>query len=57
MDWNDLCESVSLAEGDIVRMLRRTVDVLAQIPQIPNISSTLSNNARDAGEMMKRFPI
>ncbi|MCC0177604.1 DEAD/DEAH box helicase [Waterburya agarophytonicola K14] len=57
MDWNELCESVSLAEGDIVRMLRRTVDVLSQIPQIPNISSTLSNNARDAGAMMKRFPI
>ncbi len=57
MDWNDLCESVSLAEGDLVRMLRRTVDVLSQIPQIPNISSTLSNNARDAVAMMKRFPI
>ena len=57
VDWNDLCEGVSLAEGDIVRMLRRTVDVLSQIPQIPNISSTLSNNAREAGSMMKRFPI
>ncbi|BAZ45324.1 DSH domain protein [Chondrocystis sp. NIES-4102] len=57
MDWNDLCEGVSLAEGDVVRMLRRTVDVLAQIPQIPNISSTLSNNAREASRMMKRFPI
>jgi superfamily II RNA helicase len=57
MDWNDLCESVSLAEGDIVRMLRRTVDVLSQIPQIPNISSTLSNNAREANSMMKRFPV
>lgn len=57
MDWNDLCESVSLAEGDIVRMLRRTVDVLSQIPQIPDISSTLSNNAREASSMMKRFPI
>ena len=57
MEWNDLCESVSLAEGDIVRMLRRTVDVLSQIPQIPNISSTLSNNAREVSAMMKRFPI
>ena len=57
MDWQDLCDSVSLAEGDIVRMLRRTVDVLSQIPQIPNISSTLSNNAREAHAMMKRFPI
>ena len=57
MDWNELCESVSLAEGDIVRMLRRTVDVLLQIPQIPNISAILSDNARDAAKMMKRFPI
>ena len=57
MNWQDLCDSSSLAEGDIVRMLRRTVDVLSQIPQIPNISSTLSNNAREANEMMKRFPI
>jgi superfamily II RNA helicase len=57
MNWMDLCDSSNLAEGDIVRMLRRTVDVLSQIPQIPNISSTLSNNAREANEMMKRFPI
>ncbi len=57
MDWQDLCDGVSLAEGDIVRMLRRTVDVLSQIPQIPNISSTLSNNAKEASMMMKRFPI
>jgi superfamily II RNA helicase len=57
MNWQDLCDSSSLAEGDVVRMLRRTVDVLSQIPQIPNISSTLSNNAREANEMMKRFPI
>ena len=56
-DWNELCESCSLAEGDIVRMLRRTVDVLSQIPQIPDISATLSSNARNAAAMMKRFPI
>lgn len=57
MEWNDLCESVSLAEGDVVRMLRRTVDVLSQIPQIPNISATFSDQAREASIMMKRFPI
>lgn len=57
MEWNELCESVSLAEGDIVRMLRRTVDVLSQIPQIPNISASFSQIAREASVMMKRFPI
>ena len=57
IDWNELCDSISLAEGDIVRILRRTVDVLSQIPQIPNISTTLANNAQEASKMMKRFPI
>ncbi|MEL6439558.1 MAG: DEAD/DEAH box helicase [Cyanobacteria bacterium J06621_8] len=57
MDWNDLCESVSLAEGDIVRMLRRTVDVLSQIPQIPDVSPILADKAQSANAMMKRFPI
>ena len=57
IEWNELCESTNLAEGDIVRNLRRTIDVLWQIPQIPNISSTLLNNARDAISRMKRFPI
>lgn len=57
IDWNELCDSTNLAEGDIVRMLRRTIDVLWQIPQVPNISGTLLNNARDAISGMKRFPI
>jgi superfamily II RNA helicase len=57
IEWNELCENTNLAEGDIVRMLRRTIDVLWQIPQIPNISGTLLDNARDAISGMKRFPI
>ncbi len=57
IDWNELCENTNLAEGDIVRMLRRTIDVLWQIPQIPNISGILLSNARDAVSSMKRFPI
>jgi superfamily II RNA helicase len=57
VEWNELCENTNLAEGDIVRMLRRTIDVLWQIPQIPNISATLLDNARDAISGMKRFPI
>ena len=56
-EWNELCENTNLAEGDIVRMLRRTIDVLWQIPQIPYISATLLDNARDAISAMKRFPI
>jgi len=57
VEWNELCENTNLAEGDIVRMLRRTIDVLLQIPQIPHTSSVLMNNAREAVSAMKRFPI
>lgn len=56
-DWNVLCEETNLDDGDIVRMLRRTVDVLLQIPQIPGLSGTLVRNARVAASQMRRFPV
>ena len=55
--WDDLCSSTTLDEGDIVRILRRTVDILWQIPQVPGISIQLSDTSRDAFNKMKRFPI
>jgi len=57
IDWLELCQNTSLDEGDIVRILRRTVDVLWQIPQVPRISPILSDNAKQAIKMLKRFPI
>ncbi len=38
-------------------LLRRTVDVLWQIPQIPRVSPVLKDNARLAVTAMKRFPL
>lgn len=55
--WDELCSNTTLDEGDIVRILRRTVDVLWQIPQVPDINSRLADTARDAFAKMKRFPI
>ena len=57
VEWNELCENTNLDEGDIVRILRRTVDVLWQVPQIPNVSAVLVDNAKVAIAQMKRFPI
>jgi superfamily II RNA helicase len=37
--------------------LRRTIDLLWQVPQVPHISETLKGNAKQAVTMMKRFPI
>jgi superfamily II RNA helicase len=43
--WPQLCANTSLDEGDIVRVLRRTVDLLSQIPHIPHVSDSLQRNA------------
>lgn len=56
-EWYKVCENTSLDEGDLVRIFRRTVDVLWQIPQIPGISKELKENAKIAISAMKRFPI
>lgn len=57
VEWGELCQNTSLDEGDMVRILRRTVDVLLQIPQIPWISTTLIEKAKEASANMKRFPV
>ena len=57
MDWENLAKQTSLDEGDLVRLFRRTVDLLWQIPQVPHLSPRLKRNARIAVTMMKRFPL
>ncbi|WP_267383530.1 DEAD/DEAH box helicase [Cyanobacterium sp. uoEpiScrs1] len=56
-DWQELCKNTSLDEGDLVRLLRRTIDILLQIPQIPNTSDYLNRLAKNAVTKLKRFPI
>ncbi len=57
MTWDELARQTSLDEGDIVRLLRRTIDLLWQIPQVPRISDTLKRNAKAAIALIKRFPV
>lgn len=55
--WADLCNNTSLDEGDIVRLLRRTVDLLSQIPYVPYISEPLMQNTYRAIHLLDRFPV
>ncbi len=55
--WPELCSNTSLDEGDIVRMLRRTVDLLSQIPYAPHVNDALQRNARRAIQLIDRFPV
>jgi superfamily II RNA helicase len=57
LSWTELCSNTNLDEGDIVRMLRRTVDLLSQIPYVPHASDALQSNARRAIQLIDRFPI
>ncbi|MEA5535155.1 DEAD/DEAH box helicase [Crocosphaera sp. XPORK-15E] len=56
-DWQVLCENTSLDEGDLVRLLRRTIDLLWQIPQMPGVAGNLRTTAKEAIMQLKRFPI
>ncbi|MFM9040751.1 MAG: DEAD/DEAH box helicase [Vulcanococcus sp.] len=57
VSWNDLIANTSLDEGDVVRIMRRTVDLLAQIPYCEAISDQLRTNARTALKAINRFPV
>ncbi|WP_152557252.1 MULTISPECIES: DEAD/DEAH box helicase [Prochlorococcus] len=55
--WTDLIANTSLDEGDIVRIIRRTIDLLSQVPHCEAISKQLRNNARQALKAVNRFPV
>jgi superfamily II RNA helicase len=57
IEWTALCASTSLDEGDVVRILRRTVDILSQIPYVPNVPDSIKTNAVRAIQLLDRFPV
>jgi len=57
VEWVELCENTSLDEGDVVRILRRTLDLLSQIPHVPYLQDALYKNARRAMQLIDRFPV
>ncbi|MEO3706797.1 DEAD/DEAH box helicase [Trichormus azollae] len=57
MDWVQLCANTTLDEGDVVRLLRRTLDLLSQIPHVPLVPDCLRKNAQRAMQLIDRFPV
>jgi superfamily II RNA helicase len=57
MEWTELCKNTSLDDGDIVRIARRTLDLLSQIPHIPYLPNTIRQNAYRAMQLIDRFPV
>jgi superfamily II RNA helicase len=56
-EWTELCNNTSLDEGDVVRILRRTLDLLSQIPHVPFLSDSFKNTVRQAAYLLNRFPV
>eukprot|EP00850_Spirogloea_muscicola_P007740 SM000040S14752 [mRNA] locus=s40:109260:117320:+ [translate_table: standard] len=57
VSWRELMCDCGLDEGDVARVLRRTIDALAQIPYLPHIDPAVARTARQAARTMDRAPI
>lgn len=55
--WEDIAKQVDSSEGDIVRIFKRTVDVLRQLTILPNVSEELKQNAKDAITAILKEPV
>nr|XP_016451153.1 PREDICTED: DExH-box ATP-dependent RNA helicase DExH15 chloroplastic-like [Nicotiana tabacum] len=57
LTWKEIMMDCAMDEGDLARLLRRTIDLLAQIPKLPDIDPLLQSNAKGASNVMDRPPI
>ncbi len=55
--WEDIAKQVDSSEGDIVRIFKRTVDVLRQLTILPNLSEELKQNAKTAITAILKEPV
>ena len=56
-EWEALIDQIEAGEGDVVRMFKRTIDVLRQLTVIPNINPVLQETAKTAIKAILRPPI
>lgn len=55
--WQGLFEGLDVSEGDVVRTFKRTIDVLRQLSIVDNVSSQLSETAKEAIKAINREPV
>lgn len=56
-EWETILDQVEMGEGDIVRIFKRTVDVLRQLCLISNVPEEVAFTAREAIKGIQREPI
>ena len=55
--WREIILNTSLDEGDVVRIIRRTIDLLSQIQYCEGASNKLKRNAKNTLKVINRFPV
>lgn len=53
-DWESLIKNCFLDDGDVLRALRRTLDLTKQIANLPNISKEIKATAQEAAKIIER---
>lgn len=57
IEWDELLESCEVDEGDLVRVFKRTIDLLRQLTIIPGVDPELVRSASMAIECISRDPV
>ncbi|KAG9155533.1 hypothetical protein Leryth_009941 [Lithospermum erythrorhizon] len=57
LTWREIMMDCAMDEGDLARLLRRSIDLLAQVPKLPDVDPLLQNNAKSAYNVMDRPPL
>ncbi|XP_020244941.1 DExH-box ATP-dependent RNA helicase DExH15 chloroplastic isoform X2 [Asparagus officinalis] len=57
LTWREIMMDCAMDEGDLARLLRRTIDLLSQIPKLPDIDPLLQSRASQASAVMDRVPL
>ena len=57
MDWEELIEGTDISEGDLVRIFKRTIDLLRQLTIIPGVNPELVKKAGMAIDCINRDPV
>lgn len=52
--WDDLMENIMLDDGDVLRAIRRTLDLCKQISGAPNLDKKIQETAKEAVRLIER---
>jgi superfamily II RNA helicase len=55
--WNSLMENTTLDDGDVLKAIRRTIDLLKHIEKAPGINKKLKNISLEAVRLLEKEPV